>query len=349
MRTFRGPETRARTRPRQVAAVLVCLVSLAGCEKVGDQVSNFYDSKLPLDQPEDWWHQLQGGMIAEQRPPPPGAADPYPNLDQVPPRPTPTDAATQAQAAGRAGRPARQRQAGGGAAADRLAGPRRPNPAPANPVAASRGPSDARRRARRGNPEARRQPGPSGDAQPGARARRHWRHERVARRRRCPAAAGRPARRAAAGSLAPARVHRAAAAPAPRPRRCRTRPSRRCPPPHRRCRRCPASRPRPPSRRRPARCPLPGSSSPAAPPLLPPTADAALRQLASLRAGATIRVSAGGDAASASPDAQAAALPLALRRVGAITATLIAAGVPPAALRADAAALGRDGTARLVD
>ena len=94
MRTFTVPEVRRPTRPRQAAAVLCCLLCLAGCEKVGDQVSELYDSKLPLDQPEDWWHQLQGGMIAEQRPPPPGVADPYPNLDLVPPRPTPTDAAT---------------------------------------------------------------------------------------------------------------------------------------------------------------------------------------------------------------------------------------------------------------
>jgi hypothetical protein len=82
---------------------------------------------------------------------------------------------------------------------------------------------------------------------------------------------------------------------------------------------------------------------------LPPKAEAALRDLAGRRAGAPIQVRAGGDARSATPDAQAAALPLALQRTGAITALLIAAGVPPPSIRAEAVALGRDGSARLVD
>ena len=30
--------------------------------------------------PVSWWHDLQGGKIAEERPPPPGADQPYPNL-----------------------------------------------------------------------------------------------------------------------------------------------------------------------------------------------------------------------------------------------------------------------------
>jgi len=41
--------------------------------------------------PVTWWHDLQGGQIAQQRPPPPGANQPYPNLATIPPRPTPPD------------------------------------------------------------------------------------------------------------------------------------------------------------------------------------------------------------------------------------------------------------------
>ena len=37
--------------------------------------------------PVSWWHDLQGGKIAEERPPPPGADQPYPNLATVPPKP----------------------------------------------------------------------------------------------------------------------------------------------------------------------------------------------------------------------------------------------------------------------
>jgi len=39
--------------------------------------------------PIDWWHRQQGGKIAEDRPAPPGADQPYPNLNTVPARPAP--------------------------------------------------------------------------------------------------------------------------------------------------------------------------------------------------------------------------------------------------------------------
>jgi len=74
------------TDPRlwvQAAAwVLLCgaPLGLAGCSS---------DSSL---NPVNWWHGLQGGAIAQQRPPPPGANEPYPNLASVPPKPTPPDA-----------------------------------------------------------------------------------------------------------------------------------------------------------------------------------------------------------------------------------------------------------------
>ncbi|GEM_PF-879204 len=60
--------------------VLACsVVWLTGC------------SKPPSLNPVDWWHTMQGGRIAEDRPDPPGAEDPYPNLSTVPARPTPPD------------------------------------------------------------------------------------------------------------------------------------------------------------------------------------------------------------------------------------------------------------------
>nr|WP_321983985.1 hypothetical protein [uncultured Lichenicoccus sp.] len=37
-----------------------------------------------MDTPVNWWHQLQGGEIARQRPPPPGVNDPYPHVGTVP-------------------------------------------------------------------------------------------------------------------------------------------------------------------------------------------------------------------------------------------------------------------------
>jgi len=49
--------------------------------------------------PVTWWHDLQGGKIAEQRPPPPGADEPYPNLATVPPKPPEPDRAALANIA----------------------------------------------------------------------------------------------------------------------------------------------------------------------------------------------------------------------------------------------------------
>jgi outer membrane protein OmpA-like peptidoglycan-associated protein len=49
--------------------------------------------------PVSWWHDLQGGKIAEQRPPPPGADQPYPNLATVPAKPAEPDRAALANIA----------------------------------------------------------------------------------------------------------------------------------------------------------------------------------------------------------------------------------------------------------
>src|SRR3954464_15958981 len=89
MGTFSACERSGRRIRGQVMAALGCIL-LAGCQTVGEA----YDSKLTLEGPAAWWHQLQGGEIAAERPPPPGVTDPYPNLGEIPHRPTPTDPAT---------------------------------------------------------------------------------------------------------------------------------------------------------------------------------------------------------------------------------------------------------------
>ena len=66
-------------RPAVGLAFACSVVWLAGC------------SQPPSLNPVDWWHAMQGGRIAEDRPNPPGADDPYPNLSTVPPRPAPPD------------------------------------------------------------------------------------------------------------------------------------------------------------------------------------------------------------------------------------------------------------------
>jgi outer membrane protein OmpA-like peptidoglycan-associated protein len=42
--------------------------------------------------PVNWWHRQEGGKIAEQRPPPPGADQPFPNMATVPAKPETPDA-----------------------------------------------------------------------------------------------------------------------------------------------------------------------------------------------------------------------------------------------------------------
>jgi outer membrane protein OmpA-like peptidoglycan-associated protein len=56
-------------------ALLACTALLTGCAD-------------PLGKPIDLFHGLEGGQIAAERPPPPGAGQPYPHIGTVPDRPT---------------------------------------------------------------------------------------------------------------------------------------------------------------------------------------------------------------------------------------------------------------------
>ena len=79
-----GTQARAWRARGLCGAALAAL--LAGCS-----------SGSPSINPVTWWHDLQGGEIAKQRPPPPGASDPYPNLATVPNHPPAADPALRQQ------------------------------------------------------------------------------------------------------------------------------------------------------------------------------------------------------------------------------------------------------------
>ena len=66
--------------PKAVGLSVAVSWLLAGC------------STLSSINPVNWWHREQGGKIAEQRPAPPGADQPYPNLATVPAKPEAPDA-----------------------------------------------------------------------------------------------------------------------------------------------------------------------------------------------------------------------------------------------------------------
>lgn len=291
------------------------------------------DSRLTLDTPVDWWHDLQGGKIAEVRPPPPGIDDPYPNLSAVPPAPKPTDPATRRALAARlVAERDRTRQE---ATQDPLV---LPAPAASTPAASA---------AAVPAPPATRPPAPAPD--PGASV-------AVLDAATAPPSAQTPPPAPpppAAPSPSPAPVAASApAAPPGGPQRSEpaatSGPIPDLPngaPPLPQLRGVPASVNAPPVPRLPPRVPVafrPGSAA------LPAGADAALRGLAGRRAGAAIAVATGGDAAGPGAAVQAQALPLAWRRAQSMQEALVAAGVPAGSLRIDAAALGRGGEAHLL-
>nr|WP_294577904.1 OmpA family protein [uncultured Rhodopila sp.] len=83
-----GVQPKGATKPVQAGYVSglrtglsvfgVCL--LAGCSSTSSM------------NPVNWWHRSEGGKIAEERPPPPGADQPYPAVGTVPAKPAPPDA-----------------------------------------------------------------------------------------------------------------------------------------------------------------------------------------------------------------------------------------------------------------
>ena len=66
-----------QNRAKNLCYALLACAPLLGCSD-------------PLSKPVDLFHNLEGGEIAAQRPPPPGAGQPYPHVGLVPPKPVMT-------------------------------------------------------------------------------------------------------------------------------------------------------------------------------------------------------------------------------------------------------------------
>lgn len=310
-----GPRRRAAARRVHVAPVLgLVLLALAGCAATGGG-------------PVDWWHQLQGGRIAEERPPPPRADAPYPNLASVPARPAVDDAAQRGRIA--AGLVADRANAQYGTAPPLPAvPPMAPRPAAPPPAAGEMG-AQLAAASRQAPPPQPPLPSASPSTSPPRTA---------------------PVGRVAAAPLAPPPAQEAEAAPpdipaAPPPPpaldgvRQATAPS---PPPVAPPPAAPVAQPLPPG------APVAvafadGSAS------LPEGARVQLRTLAERRGGRTIQVAGFGSAAEGDTAGQSRALPLAWERAGAIAGALQAAGVPANALSISARATGQGGLARIAE
>ena len=286
--------------------VLSGVLTLAGC------------AGTPGDAPVDWWHQFQGGRIAEPRPAVPGADAAWPNLASVPSKPQADDAAIRGRiAAGLVADRANAQYASGSAL------PPVPNlPPPARVAApANTGMNASLDAASR--PDA----PPSTPPRPAP----------VTKVASAPLAAPAPA--PASGDTVMPSIPDAPPAPPGLPGVRQTTiaaPAPLAPPP-------------PPA----AATPAPGAPVTVAfaegGAELPAAARTALAALAAGRAGRPIAVAGFGEAPEGDPAAQSRALPLAWERAGAIARALQAAGVPEAALTVTANAAGRGGAARLAE
>jgi outer membrane protein OmpA-like peptidoglycan-associated protein len=389
-------DTRATTpgfKARAMAGTLMPLVmlpALVACSQPDWSKMN----------PETWWHNMEGGAIAQNRPPAPGANQPYPNLASVPARPPDPDRAALQDITD--GLVADRTNAQHVAAAAPLADPSSPSSAPglfgvgsapspgstspASPVkpgeAPAAGPSAAAASATL--PAASAPPAP---ATPPAKAPvKEVQSDALPPLSPPPAPAPEPnvpqvplsppAPASVAGIATPpppvlpeppaqsvAKGAPISAGPSPlpgpaQPKVAAAQVAAVTPPPSPAV--IPSRRPGPAATTAPrGAAPLSGvepvssgntvavvfatgSSD------LPPAASGPLRALAGRRGNALITVTGYGDATDAGPDAQAAALKLALARAQTIAHALIAAGAPTSAVQVDAQAIGRGGTARLL-
>jgi outer membrane protein OmpA-like peptidoglycan-associated protein len=302
-------------------------------------------SSMPSMNPADWWHSLRGGEVAEQRPPPPNADAPYPNVGTVPARPPVTpDAATRSRIASALVADRANAQYVGVAAPD----PSKPSTAPqafgvgtAPPPAppAAPGAPSASLQAATAPPAAAATPPPvpSGPPTPP-------RPAPLGKVAATPLAAPQATASAAPATDAGALNVPASPPPAPNipgvgvPATTAPTPAPVAPPP----------KPAPP----PAAAATPGAvlvEFPLDSAEMQPAAQDALRTLARIRGGAALQAIGYGDAPAGDPAAQSAALPLALSRARAIAAVLTAAGVPSSQVRLEAEAEGHGGVARIAN
>ena len=283
-------------------------------------------ARAPSLDPVAWWHGLEGGKIAEDRPPPPNADQPYPAIGSIPARPA-------------AGDPGQRARIANALLADRTNAqyettvaplPAAVSPRPVNvppPPAAVADLSSASLQAASAPP-----------APPQAQAR----GAPVAAPVSAPAPAPAPASATVSAAAVEATMPDIPPGPPPAPRLAGVpgvtvpTPAPVAPPP-------PAAAPHVARPGEPAAIAFAAGSS-----HLSSDGVASLKALAKGRGAGLIAVVGYGDAAGTDPAVQAASLPLAFARARAVAAQLQSDGVPPGRLRINAEAAGSGAAARVV-
>ena len=308
------------------------LLLLSGCSSLPSSIN-----------PVEWWHGLQGGAIAEQRPPPPGADQPYPNLATVPAKPASPDMKLHQQIADAL--VADRANAQYAAASAPLPDPSSPTASPAlfgrgsappPAPAASADAASASLDAATAPPA----PPPAKNATPPSTA-------PVGQVGSAPLApppgSDVPGSTSAQDAAAPPALPTTPPMPPTLPGAPTSAVARPSPPP--------TAPPKPAAvatAPKEVGQPVPVGFEPGSA-VLPADSAAALKALAGTRKSATVLVTGFGEAASADPQAQSAALTLGLSRAQAMAAALATDGVPAASVRVDAQASGRGGVARLIE
>lgn len=301
-----------RWRRQGTACAFAALLMVAGC-----------DAKIAPDAPVTWWHDLEGGKIASERPPPPGVNDPYPKIGTVPARPAPIDFPAQQRVAD--GLAAQRDRTQTQAALDPL--PTKPSvPPPPAPVKVDPNASKVTFDAAGPTPSTPTPPAPTPPAPT---------PEKVA-------AVSPTFTPAPIGSIPPPAAA-IASGPLPElPQAVPTLPAVEgyTPPAS------PQVAPALPSPMTSAANTVQVAFSPGLA-ILPPSAPQNLRKFALMHKGASIAVVGHGETVQPDVDAQGRGLELGLKRAQAIAASLTQAGVPAACLRLSADAAGSGGAASL--
>jgi outer membrane protein OmpA-like peptidoglycan-associated protein len=290
--------------------------------------------------PVNWWHRQEGGKIAEDRPAPPGADQPYPNISTVPAKPSPPDAKAMKDLTDSlvADRTNAQHEAQAAPLADPSSPTASPNlfgvgtappppPPGAAPPAASASPGTPIASASMPAVEA-------PVAPPSAAPRKPVQSTPLAPLPAATAPAAAPAASASPASTPPAGPPPSMpAVPPPRPA---------------------IAGPAPAAQVVPTPMPHPAGGTSAtivfpdrASDLSQPATDE-VKAFAAKRGKATISIVGYGDSASSDPDAQSAAVNLGLSRAQSILDVLKAAGVPGTAIRVSAEASGRGASLQLL-